>query len=155
MRSARRAGARGQREGRKNLVVDTPSWWKAWTSSACARGASDALLKIDSDQREASKERDRIVADVQALNRGASGPGRRRGRDRRPGGRPGAELELEYFVPGARWKPAYDLHYASARGQIRVETAAVVEQTTGEDWTDTVLLLSTAMPDVGSTRPSS
>ena len=65
----------------------------------------------------------------------------------------GAELELEYFVPGARWKPAYDLHYASARGQIRVETAAVVEQTTGEDWTDTVLLLSTAMPGRGIDLP--
>src|SRR5262249_10391416 len=67
--------------------------------------------------------------------------------------RGGSELELEYFVPGARWKPAYDLHYASARGQIRVETAAVVEQATGEDWTDATLLLSTAMPGRGIDLP--
>src|SRR5262249_5521129 len=67
--------------------------------------------------------------------------------------RGGADLELEYFVPGARWKPAYDLHYASARGQIRVETAAVVEQATGEDWTDVVVLLSTAMPGRGIDLP--
>jgi uncharacterized protein (TIGR02231 family) len=146
-----------KREGRKNLVVDTPSWWKALDFLGLrTRGASDRLLKIDSDQREASKERDRIVADVQALNRGGfsdrvvdvvaivDGTG---------GPKLGAELELEYFVPGARWKPAYDLHYASARGQIRVETAAVVEQTTGEDWTDTVLLLSTAMPGRGIDLP--
>ena len=146
-----------KREGRKNLVVDTPSWWKALDFLGLrTRGASDRLLKIDVDQREASKERDRIVADVQALNRGGfsdrvvdvvaivDGAG---------GPKLGAELELEYFVPGARWKPAYDLHYASARGQIRVETAAVVEQTTGEDWTDTVLLLSTAMPGRGIDLP--
>ena len=56
-------------------------------------------------------------------------------------------------MPGARWKPAYDLHFASARGQIRVETAAVVEQATGEDWTDATLLLSTAMPGRGIDLP--
>ena len=56
-------------------------------------------------------------------------------------------------MPGARWKPAYDLHYASARGQIRVETSAVVEQATGEDWTDAALLLSTAMPGRGIDLP--
>jgi hypothetical protein len=146
-----------KREGRKNLVVDAPSWWKALDFLGLrTRGASERLVKIDSDQREAIKERERIVADVQALNRGGfsdrvvdvvaivDGTG---------GPKLGAELELEYFVPGARWKPAYDLHYASARGQIRVETAAVVEQTTGEDWTDTVLLLSTAMPGRGIDLP--
>ena len=55
-------------------------------------------------------------------------------------------------MPGARWKPAYDLHFASARGQIRVETAAAVEQATGEDWTDVTLLLSTAIPGRGNRR---
>jgi hypothetical protein len=99
------------------------------------------------------KERDRLVADVQALNRGGFS-------DRVVDvvaiidvARAGADLELEYFVPGARWKPAYDLHYAWARGQIRVETAALVEQATGEDWTDAALLLSTAMPGRGIDLP--
>ena len=41
----------------------------------------------------------------------------------------------------------------SARGQIRVETAAAVEQATGEDWTDVTLLLSTAMPGRGIDLP--
>ena len=41
------------------------------TSSACARAVpASACVKIDSDQREAIKERARIVADVQALNQG-------------------------------------------------------------------------------------
>ena len=59
-------------------------------------------------------------------------------------------------MPGARWKPAYDLHYASARGQIRVETAAVVEQATGEDWTDAdAAAVDGDARAAGSTCPSS
>jgi hypothetical protein len=146
--------AEDKREGRKNLVVDTPSWWKALDFFGLrTRGAGERRLKVDADRRDATRERDRLVADVQALNRGGFS-------DRVVDvvaivdiARAGADLELEYFVPGARWKPAYDLHYASARGQIRVETAAVVEQTTGEDWTDTALLLSTAMPGRGIDLP--
>jgi len=143
-----------KREGRKNLVADPASWWKALDFvGARARAASDRLLKLDGERRELVKERDRLLADVQALNQGGFS-------DRVVDvvaivelARAGAELELEYFVPGARWKPAYDLHFASARGQIRVETAAVVEQTTGEDWTDATLLFSTAMPGRGIDLP--
>jgi len=143
-----------KREGRKNLVPDVASWWKALDFiGERARAAQGRLLQADADKREARKEYDRLIADVQALNRGGFS-------DRVVDvvaivdvARAGAELELEYFVPGARWKPAYDLHYASARGQIRVETAAVVEQATGEDWTDATLLLSTAMPGRGIDLP--
>jgi hypothetical protein len=143
-----------KREGRKNLIVDPSSWWKALDLfGQRTRAAGERRLKVDSDRREATKERERLIADVQALNRGGFS-------DRVVDVvaivevvRAGAELELEYFVPGARWKPAYDLHYASARGQIRIETAAIVEQTTGEDWSDTALLLSTAMPGRGIDLP--
>ena len=143
-----------KREGRKNLVADVGSWWKALDFlGERARVAGTRLLKLDGDRRELAKDRDRLLADIQALNRGGFS-------DRVVDvvaivdlARAGADLELEYFVPGARWKPAYDLHYSSARGQIRVETAAVVEQTTGEDWTDATLLLSTAMPGRGIDLP--
>ncbi len=143
-----------KREGRKNLVADVGSWWKALDFlGERARVAGTRLLKLDGDRRELAKDRDRLLADIQALNRGGFS-------DRVVDvvaivdlARAGADLELEYFVPGARWKPAYDLHYSSARGQIRVETAAVVEQTTGEDWIDATLLLSTAMPGRGIDLP--
>jgi hypothetical protein len=143
-----------KREGRKNLVPDVASWWKALDFvGERGRAANGRLLKLEGDRRELVEERERLLADVQALNRGGFS-------DRVVDvvaivdlARAGAELELEYFVPGARWKPAYDLHFASARGQIRVETAAVVEQATGEDWTDATLLLSTAMPGRGIDLP--
>jgi hypothetical protein len=143
-----------KREGRKNLVPDVGSWWKALDFIGLRTlGANERLLKVDIDRRDALKERGRLVADIEALNRGGFS-------DRVVDvvaivdvARAGADLELEYFVPGARSKPANDLHYASARGQIRVETSAVVEQATGEDWTDAALLLSTAMPGRGIDLP--
>ena len=66
----------------------------------------------------------------------------------------GAQVQLEYFVPAARWKPSYNLHFSTARGQVRLETAAVVEQATGEDWPEAVVSFSTATPGEGSTSPS-
>jgi hypothetical protein len=143
-----------KREGRKNLVADVASWWRALDFIGDrTRVAGERLLKMDGERQEVTRERDRLLADVQALNRGGFS-------DRVVDvvaivelGRAGGELGLEYFVPGARWKPSYDLHFASARGQIRVETAAVVEQATGEDWTDATLLLSTAMPGRGIDLP--
>jgi hypothetical protein len=143
-----------KREGRKNLVPDVGSWWKALDFLGDrSRAAATRLLKLETDRRGLAKERDRLLADLGALNRGGFS-------DRVVDvvaivdvARAGADLELEYFVPGARWKPAYDLHYASARGQIRIETAALVEQATGEDWTDATLLLSTATPGRGIDLP--
>jgi len=146
-----------KREGRKNLVVDIASWGKALdfisqrTNAARTRG-----LEADTQRNDLVKERDRLFAEVSKLNRGGFS-------DRvvevvaildvHRTAAGAADVELEYFVPGARWKPAYDLHFAAARGQLRVETAAVVEQSSGEDWTDAALSFSTAIPGRGIDLP--
>jgi hypothetical protein len=146
-----------KREGRKNLVVDVASWGKALDFIAQRTNTARArALGLDTQRGDLIKERDRLFAEVNKLNRGGfsdrvvevvaivelprSGAG-------------AADVELEYFVPGARWKPAYDLHFAAARGQLRVETAAVVEQSSGEDWTDAALAFSTAIPGRGIDLP--
>ncbi len=64
-----------------------------------------------------------------------------------------AELTLEYFVPGARWKPTYDLTYDSRRARVRLRTAGQVKQATGEDWSDVELELSTSIPGKGIALP--
>ncbi|HEY8209749.1 MAG TPA: DUF4139 domain-containing protein [Myxococcaceae bacterium] len=54
------------------------------------------------------------------------------------------ELELEYFVPGARWYPSYELALERSleRGALRMR--ASVAQKSGEDWSGVRLRLSTA-----------
>jgi hypothetical protein len=145
-----------KREGRKPLAVDVPSWIKALDFlGERVTAIRTRLVRIADERRELVERRERVRADLAALNQG--------GLSTRtvevtavldvPGGGGAADVQLEYFVPGARWKPAYDLHFTSARGQLRVETSAMVEQATGEDWERATLHLSTAMPGRGIDLP--
>lgn len=64
-------------------------------------------------------------------------------------------LELSYQVPGASWRPAYNLHSDSnEKGEtFKLETYALVRQSTGEAWKDVELILSTAQAHIGLNRP--
>jgi uncharacterized protein (TIGR02231 family) len=52
-----------------------------------------------------------------------------------------AEAELSYHVPGASWRPLYDLALEGER--LAVSYLAEVTQQTGEDWPAVELVLST------------
>jgi hypothetical protein len=62
------------------------------------------------------------------------------------GGAGDGTLSVEYAIPGASWKPAYDLLFDPEKGTVQLATAGVVSQASGEDWTETKLSLSTAIP---------
>ncbi len=52
-----------------------------------------------------------------------------------------AEIELTYHVPGASWRPLYDLVLEGDR--LAVSYLAEITQQTGEDWPEVPLVLST------------
>ncbi|WP_327038326.1 DUF4139 domain-containing protein [Micromonospora maris] len=54
------------------------------------------------------------------------------------------ELELTYLVDGARWQPSYDLRLVD--DTMTVTWFGAVSQSTGEDWPECELQLSTARP---------
>ncbi|MEM9538859.1 MAG: mucoidy inhibitor MuiA family protein [Cyanobacteria bacterium P01_E01_bin.42] len=56
------------------------------------------------------------------------------------------QLIIEYFVPGARWTPAYVFRIDSRQNTANVAVRALICQRTGEDWTGVGLELSTAEP---------
>jgi uncharacterized protein (TIGR02231 family) len=69
-------------------------------------------------------------------------------------------VSLSYVVPGATWQPEYDLDFAPRTrgskvgpGTARLTVGAVVRQTTGEDWSNVRLSLSTARPKLGTEAP--
>ena len=144
-----------KREGRKGLTVDVPSWWKALDYlGERANTARLRLARVVDERRSLEAERDKLRADIVKFNQGGFS-------DRlvqvvavlEPAGGGAVDLELEYFVPGAKWKPAYNLSFSTAKGQLTMETVAVVEQATGEDWPRAALLLSTATPGRGIDLP--
>lgn len=55
-------------------------------------------------------------------------------------------IELRYFVPGARWAPAYHVKLARDGSSAVIHQRAHIAQASGEDWTGVKLSLSTAMP---------
>jgi hypothetical protein len=57
-----------------------------------------------------------------------------------------AVLHLEYYVPGARWAPAYQCRLSRDCQQAEIQLRALVCQRSGEDWRGVKLILSTASP---------
>lgn len=64
-----------------------------------------------------------------------------------------ATFDLTYQVPGASWSPVYDARLATEQRQLHLTQAAWVRQTSGEDWNDVALTLSTARPAAGAAIP--
>jgi Domain of unknown function (DUF4139)/N-terminal domain of unknown function (DUF4140) len=64
-----------------------------------------------------------------------------------------AEVRLNYLVSNCGWSPAYTMRSDADRKKVRLEYNALIQQLTGEDWTDVVLTLSTASPALGAAGP--
>jgi uncharacterized protein (TIGR02231 family) len=64
------------------------------------------------------------------------------------------ELALSYTVGNARWTPSYDARVLSGERAVSLSYFGVVRQTTGEDWKNVALTLSTARPSLGGAAPT-
>ena len=62
-------------------------------------------------------------------------------------------LTLSYLVYGPSWQPIYDLRVDTSAKRLELSYNANVIQSTGEDWTNVDLALSTARPEIGGTQP--
>lgn len=67
----------------------------------------------------------------------------------------GGELELEvsYLINRASWQPLYDLKVDTVEEQLHLTYLAEIQQSTGEDWENVALTLSTAKPGLGTLPP--
>jgi uncharacterized protein (TIGR02231 family) len=61
-------------------------------------------------------------------------------------------VSLSYLVGGAGWTPQYDLR-GDGSGKVAMSLSALVTQSTGEDWSQVRLAVSSARPDRGTTVP--
>jgi len=61
------------------------------------------------------------------------------------------EIEFTYVVQPARWQPLYDLRLTGA--ELELTYLGEVAQTTGEDWANVALTLSTARPALALVIP--
>lgn len=68
-------------------------------------------------------------------------------------------VRLSYVVPSAGWSPEYDLRFQgptrgkTGEGRATLTVASVIRQSSGEDWNDVEVWLSTAKPKLGGEAP--
>jgi uncharacterized protein (TIGR02231 family) len=62
-------------------------------------------------------------------------------------------LVIRYVVPNASWRPVYDARVQTDTGAVELAYNAMVRQTTGEDWSNVKLILSTAQPGRNGEMP--
>jgi uncharacterized protein (TIGR02231 family) len=60
---------------------------------------------------------------------------------------------LRYVISGASWQPSYDLRATDLTKPVRLDYRAEVFQSTGNDWENVQLTLSTGNPNLGGTKP--
>jgi uncharacterized protein (TIGR02231 family) len=109
---------------------------------------------------ETRAERKRKLEELEAKRReyaslsSGTGADRRRAAIRVELDAPGVvEVEVTYLVAAARWTPRYDARVDTQTARARLSQQALVEQWTGEDWTDALFSLSTARPSAATALP--
>jgi uncharacterized protein (TIGR02231 family) len=68
-------------------------------------------------------------------------------------GRSTVDLEVSYLISGASWYPRYDARTSEGSNEIEIICTAIVQQTTGEDWSSAEFILSTIKPYLIRQRP--
>lgn len=63
-------------------------------------------------------------------------------------------VRVSYLAQGARWDPTYDVRVAPDLTGVKVGFVAQVTQSTGEDWGEAEILLSTSTPSIGLDPPT-
>jgi uncharacterized protein (TIGR02231 family) len=62
-------------------------------------------------------------------------------------------LTLNYQIQGAGWMPVYDAELNSETGKLNLKTLAEIRQSTGEDWANVAVTLSTLRPTSNAELP--
>lgn len=121
---------------------------------------SEQKAKITGDRATLDEQREELQNKVQALQnqlnelRGAGGKAFKTVTVRVAAAQAGSlDVSLSYTVPGASWVSSYDARVASSERTVQLDYFGIVRQSTGEDWKDVALTLSTARPSLGGAAP--
>ncbi len=108
---------------------------------------------LDEQREELQNRANTVQAQLQQL-RGAGGKAFKTVTVRVAAAQAGSlDVSLSYTVPGASWVPSYDARVASSERSVQLDYFGIVRQSTGEDWKDVALTLSTARPSLGGAAP--
>jgi hypothetical protein len=139
----RGAAARGARPA--GLFARTWARILDWSEARIA-GAAKRLAQLSRQRRTLQAELHALQ--VEARGRGLEDHGRPVSRvvARLRGRAGGHRVEVSYRITHASWRPSYDLRYDPQKRTVEASYYALVNQRSGEDWTDARLRFSTGQP---------
>ncbi|MEM0998892.1 MAG: DUF4139 domain-containing protein [Bacteroidota bacterium] len=114
---------------------------------------NDRQLQIMQEKRKLNATRTRIKRQLSELNQRRNQPSNdivvklRSEYDRT------ITVGIRYIAANAGWTPRYDLRAQDTDAPIRLDYRADVYQTTGVDWKEVSLTLSSGNPNLGGTKP--
>ena len=103
------------------------------------QAANSALTRLNNQRNEETGEEEK-TSGVLRLNLSAPAAGT-------------FPVTIVYYTPAASWSPYYDINAASTDRPVTITARSRVSQTTGLDWTNVRLTLSTASPSNGKVAP--
>ena len=110
-------------------------------------------LDLEKAAKELNKQLVLLSRKRAELTRGASRTVREAVLYLRKHGTSEESVRLNYLVGGCGWSPAYTIRAGADRAQVNVECNALIQQVTGEDWSEVTLTLSTASPALSAAGP--
>jgi uncharacterized protein (TIGR02231 family) len=147
----------GMQQISRELAAEKPDTkaWQVAIDSSLSTGAAGARLKTET--RAKLVQADRKLQELQLKLEGVQVAAQKRSWTVEvlascPAGQT-AELALTYLVGGASWTPSYEARADEAGNAVDLSTWATISQSTGEDWAQVDLTLSTAVPSQNATPP--
>jgi hypothetical protein len=140
-------------EGRSPPARLDPSGWGAATAFLLESTGKlqERLRALNVRAEELGRERELRLQAARELGTAPRGPGLEVAPTLAGSGP--VKLTLTYLAPNARWYPRYELQLLPASNQVKVSFFGLVSQETGEDWQDTEMTLSTAIPATTTSLP--
>ena len=144
----------------QNKVEEFPSeifqveGWKALMDFLQAErtGADAQVYALNRKKEEIKEDIDWIRRDLNLLKQGARS-GYRVAIDCAVTSAGDLTFDLTYIVPGTVWIPEYRISFDPGKKEVALVYNARMKQTTGEDWKNIDITLSTAMPHAGAAPP--
>ncbi len=109
--------------------------------------------ELQMDRRSVSKEIDQVQRELNQLQQQNVKWQQSIAVDLEAANAGGFRLEVSYRVPGASWQPVYEARTDIDSNQVELDAYGMIQQSTGEDWKDVSLELSTAKPALGGQMP--
>lgn len=131
----------------------SPQGWSAALQFQTAQleAAQKKLRDVELAQRAASRRREALVNKAERLGNPEFRSGWKVTAVLAGGGQ--ASVSLTYLVHQARWTPTWDVQLDPEKNLVTVSLAGIVSQSSGEDWDDAQLTLSTAIPSSAVKAP--